>query len=195
MTTQNKQESAEGKGTQENTEKHTTKHADKLGVKPGVNKKPAGDSLVAKHKQEVAELNNKLLRMAAEMENVRKRSEQQISDLKKYAIADFSKEVIGVLENFHLIMNNAPMDKIENDEVVKKFFEGIDLTQKDLTKVLERNGIKRIFPVGEKFDHDQHQVINQVESDKESGTIIEVLQAGYVLQGRLLKEAMVIVAK
>ena len=141
------------------------------------------------------DFNDKLLRMAAEMENLKRRNQQQIAELKKYAIQDFAKEVIGILENFYLIMENAPGEHIAQDEIFSKFFEGIAITKNDLTKVLEQSGVKRIYPEGEKFDHNFHQVVSQVDSDQESGTIIQVIQAGYVLNDRLLKEAMVVVAK
>lgn len=141
------------------------------------------------------DLKNKLLRLAAELENTRRRSDQQASDLKKYAISDFAKEVIGVLENFYLIMDNAPTEEISQNDAIKSFFEGVKITHNDLLKVFEKNGIKRISPLGEKFDHHTQQVVSQIDSDKESGTVIKVLQAGYILNDRLLKEAMVVVAK
>ena len=141
------------------------------------------------------ELNNKILRLAAELENTRRRSEQQTSELKKYAISDFAKEVIGVLENFYLIMANAPIKEISQNKAINDFFEGVKITHNDLLKLFEKNGIKRIYPLEEKFDHHTQQVVSQVESKKESGTVIQVLQAGYILNDRLLKEALVVVAK
>ena len=153
------------------------------------------DILSQKHQKEMQDLNNKLLRVIAESENLRKRKEQQITELKKYAIADFAKEFIVVLENFHLILDNAPFDTIEKDEKLSNFYKGIEITKNDLTKVFEKNGIVRIYPLEQKFDHNLHQVINQVESDKEPGTVVQVLQAGYTLNDRLLKEAMVVISK
>jgi len=141
------------------------------------------------------DLNDKILRLAAELENTRRRGEQQVSELKKYAISDFAKEVIGVLENFYLIMDNAPSEEMAQNEAVNQFFEGVKITHNDLLKVFEKNGIKRIFPLGEKFDHNTQQVVSQVDSDQEAGTVVQVLQAGYILNDRLLKEAMVVVAK
>jgi len=141
------------------------------------------------------DLNDKILRLAAELENSRRRNEQQASELKKYAISDFAKEVIGVLENFYLIIDNAPTEEITKHEAITKFFDGVKITHNDLLKVFEKNGIKRINPLGEKFDHNTQQVISQIESDKESGTVVQVVQAGYILNDRLLKEAMVVVAK
>lgn len=148
-----------------------------------------------KESNKEAELNNKLLRMAAEIENLRKRNEQQVKELQKYAISDFAKEVIGVLENFYLIIDNAPDAEIQKSETIKKFYDGIKITHNDLLKLFEKNGIKRIYPLGEKFNHDNQQVVSQIKSDKASGTVIQVIQAGYMLNDRLLKEALVVVAQ
>ena len=147
------------------------------------------------HGVEVKDLNDKLLRLVAEIENLRRRNEQQNSDLKKYAISGFAKEIITVLENFYLILDNAPREIIAKDEKLNNFYKGIEITHKDLTKVFEKNGIVRVYPLGEKFDHNVHQVVNQIESDKPSGTVVQVMQAGYLLNDRLLKEAMVVISK
>jgi molecular chaperone GrpE len=151
--------------------------------------------LEVSQQQIIDELNRKVLSLAAEIENTRKRSEQQSSELKKYAIQGFAKEVIGVLENFYLIMDNAPNSEISKNETINKFFGGIEITHNDLVKVFEKNGIIRLYPIGEKFDHNFHQAVSQVESKEEPGTILQVIQSGYLLNDRLLKEAMVIIAK
>ena len=151
--------------------------------------------LKQKHKEEVSVLNDKLLRLGAEIENLRRRNEQQTSELKKYAVADFAKDIIGVLENFYLIIDNAPSEQILESETFSNFFKGIEMTHSDLTKVFEKNGITRIYPLDEKFDHNMHQAIKQVDSEKESGVVVQVLQAGYMLNDRLLKEAMVVISK
>ena len=143
----------------------------------------------------IADLNKKILSLAAEVENSRRRAEQQISDLKKFAIQGFAKDIINVLENFYLIIDNAPADELLADTKLKSFFEGVKLTHSDLLKLFEKNNITRIYPKGEKFDHNFHQVISQIDSEEESGTIVQVMQSGYILNGRLLKEAMVIVSK
>ncbi len=154
-------------------------------------KKPQKDD----SQEKISDLNQRLLRMAAELENTKKRAEIQNLELKKYAIQGFAKEVVAILENFHLIMDNAPSDEIKNNQAFVKFFQGIEITHQDLTKVLEKSGIKRIYPLGQKFDHHIHQAISKIDSKEESGTVIQVVQAGYILNDRLLKEAMVVVAK
>lgn len=182
----------EHKNNEENTQNPV---ADQAAAEPDTTAQTSQETSTPNYEQDVKDLNDKILRMAAELENMRRRNAQQATELKKYAIQDFAKEVITVLENFYLIMDNAPHDQMTQDEVLKNFFEGIKITHGDLTKVFEQNGIKRIHPLGEKFNHDIHQVVSQEESDQEPGTVLKVIQAGYTLNDRLLKEAMVVVAK
>ena len=144
---------------------------------------------------EVNNLKDQLLRMVAENENLRKRNLKEVTDLKKYAIADFAKKMVGVVENFHLIMENAPKETIEKNQDLQKFYKGIEITHSDLESLFEKNGIVRIYPLGEKFDPNLHQVVSQVKSDKEPGTVIQVLQAGYTLNERIIKESMVVISE
>ena len=143
----------------------------------------------------VKELEEKLVRSLAEVENTRNRFSKQLQDNTKYALTSFVKQLVNVFENFFRIIDNAPKDDIAKNEAFKAFFEGVDLTHKDLVSTLESSGIKRIHPLNEQFDHSLHQVISHVESDKASGTVVEVIQAGYALNGRILKEALVVIAK
>ncbi|MBL6785272.1 MAG: nucleotide exchange factor GrpE [Rickettsiales bacterium] len=143
----------------------------------------------------VKELEDKLVRSIAEIENTRNRYSKQLQDNSKFALSGFVKQLVNVFENFFRIIDNAPKDEIEKNEAFNAFFEGVNLTHKDLISTLESNGIKRIYPLNEAFDHNLHQVISHVESESDSGTVIEVIQAGYSLNGRILKEALVVVAK
>jgi molecular chaperone GrpE len=145
--------------------------------------------------QKVKDLEDKLIRSIAEIENTRNRYSKQLQDSAKFALSGFVKQLVNVFENFFRIIDNAPQDEIAKNEAFKNFFEGVNLTHKDLVNTLESSGITRIYPLNEKFDHNLHQVISHVESEKDSGTVIEVIQAGYSLNGRILKEALVVVAK
>ena len=145
--------------------------------------------------QKVKDLEEKLIRSIAEIENTRNRYSKQLQDSAKFALSGFVKQLVNVFENFFRIIDNAPKDEIAKNEAFNSFFEGVNLTHKDLINTLESSGVKRIYPLNEKFDHNLHQVISHVESDKDSGTVIEVIQAGYSLNGRILKEALVVVAK
>jgi molecular chaperone GrpE len=145
--------------------------------------------------QRVKDLEEKLIRSIAEIENTRNRYSKQLQDSAKFALSGFVKQLVNVFENFFRIIDNAPKDEIAKNEAFNSFFEGVNLTHKDLISTLESSGVKRIYPLNEKFDHNLHQVISHVESDKDSGTVIEVIQAGYSLNGRILKEALVVIAK
>lgn len=146
--------------------------------------------------QENAELKDQLLRTVAEMENLRKRTERDIQDARKYAVTNFARDLVNVLENLQLALLNIPAEARANDEKLATLAEGVEMTANELMRVFEAQGIVRIAPQGEKFDHNFHQAIAQVEdTSKEPGTIVQVLQAGYIIHDRLLRPAMVTVAK
>jgi molecular chaperone GrpE len=142
------------------------------------------------------ELKDQLLRAFAETDNLRKRTERDLQDARKYAVTGFARDLVNVLENLQLALLNIPAEARENDEKLATLAEGVEMTANELLRVFQNQGIIRIAPVGEKFDHNFHQAVAQVESgDAEAGTIIQVLQAGYVIHDRLLRPAMVTVAK
>jgi molecular chaperone GrpE len=150
----------------------------------------------SKLEEEVAKYKDMYLRAMAETENVRARAKRENEDTAKYATTKFAREMVGILENLVRASESMTPELRAGSEVVKKVADGIDMTLKELTGIFERNGIKRIDPKGEKFDHNFHQAVSQVESsDAEPGTVLNVLQAGYVLHDRLLRPAMVTVAK
>ena len=142
-----------------------------------------------------SDLNDKLLRTLAELDNVRRRSREEIEKASKFAISGFVGDLVLVAENFFLASENAPKDEIEKNAAVKNYAQAITMTEKELLKVLEKNQVKRIFPLGEKFDHNLHEAISQVESEAEEGSILQVVQAGYCVAGRLIRPALVAVAK
>jgi molecular chaperone GrpE len=145
---------------------------------------------------ENADLKDKLLRTLAELENTRRRADEDREKTIKFAITNFTKDLITVMENFHLAFNDVENKKLDENDSFQIFFQGIELTFNEFKKIFEKNNIKRLFPVGEKFDPDFHEAIAQVEDkDNESGIILEVMQAGYTLNGRILKPALVVVSK
>lgn len=149
--------------------------------------KPSPEELLARLQEENAKLKDAALRAMAEAENIRKRSEREIEDNNKYAVSGFARDLIAVLENLHRAEANLP----EGEQR-----EGIALIRKELEKIFEKNGIRRIEPKDEKFDHNFHQAVTQVENKEvEAGTILQVLQAGYVIRDRLLRPAIVVVSK
>lgn len=147
-----------------------------------------------KERQKSAELNNKLLRALAEIENVRRRAKVDLEKSNSYAISSFVSELVVVAENFFLACDNLPKDAMEKDNEVKNFVMGVDMTKKELMKILEKNKVKRVYPMGEQFNHDLHEAVSKVESDEEEGVVVQVVQAGYVIGDRLIRPALVGVA-
>ena len=154
-------------------------------------------SFNAKMNEENGQLKDQLLRLAADSENLRKRAAKQIEDAGKFAVNSFSKDMIEVLENLYLATNNIPAAALEEENEFTVVFKGIEMTKQTLLNVFEKHGIKRILPeVGGIFDHNLHQAVAQVEqADFAENSIVNVMRAGYVLHDRLIKPAMVIVAK
>lgn len=146
-----------------------------------------------------SDLNDKLLRSLAEIDNTRRRSREELEKASKYAISNFAGDLVLVVENFFLATENAPRAEIEKSSEVKHFFDAIEMTKKELVKVLEKNKIKRIYPLNEKFNHDFHEAIAHVEkpegSDVQEGDVVQVIQAGYSIADRLIRPALVGVSK
>ena len=143
----------------------------------------------------ISDQNNKNLRILAEIENLRKRSAQELEKANKYAVSKFAGELVFVVENLFLACDNAPQEEIEQSDSLKNFAMGVTMTKNELIKVLEQNGIKRIYPLNEKFDHNFHEAMSQTEGGGESETIKKVIQAGYTIGDRLIKPALVEVIK
>lgn len=147
-------------------------------------------------KKQAEEFKDAALRAKAEAENVRRRAAKDVEEANKYGVSAFAKDLISVVENMQRALDAVP-EEAQKDGVIKNLVDGVDLTQKELLGIFERRGIKRIDPeLGEKFDHNFHQAMAQVEDPKfEAGCIINVMQAGYVIHDRLLRPAMVAVSK
>ncbi len=142
-----------------------------------------------------SELNDKVLRCLAELDNIRRRSREELEKASKFAISNFVSDLVVVVENFFMASNNAPKEEIEKVPAIKHYADAIMMTEKELIKVLEKNQVKRIFPLNEKFNHHFHEAISHVESDAEEGTVVQVVQAGYSIADRLIRPALVAVAK
>jgi molecular chaperone GrpE len=151
---------------------------------------------VARLETENSELRDKLLRAMAEMENIRRRTEREKADIAKYAISKFAGDVVGVADNIHRAIEATPKDALSSDPALKSLAEGVEVTERELMNVLERHGIKRINPTNEKFDPNFHQAMFEEESmDVAPGAVVRVMQAGFMIEDRLLRPALVSVAK
>ena len=147
-------------------------------------------------REENAELKDKLLRAAAEMENLRRRTERDKSDTAKFAISNFARDVLTIADNIARAIEHVPDEAAEADEALKSFLEGMQVTERELQNVLERHGITRVDPKGERFDPNKHQAMFEVENaGVPEGTVVEVVQQGYSIAERVLRPALVGVAK
>ena len=149
-----------------------------------------------KLEDEIKALKDRLIRTVAEMENVRKRAEREKQDISRYAITKFAQDVVQVADNFQRAIDSVPTESLESDTTLKTFVDGVVLTEREFLNVFERHGIRRIDPKGEKFDPNLHQAIAEFPyPDVPDGTIAEVAQTGYVIEDRVLRPAMVVVAR
>ena len=158
---------------------------------------PAGpDQELAAARQEAAQLKDQLLRALAEAENVRRRAQREREDAAKYAIANFARDVLQVSDNLHRALEAIPAPALAADEALKNLHEGVSATERQLDSALERHQVKRVWPMGEKFDANLHQAMFEVPTaDQAPGTVVQVMQAGYLIHDRLLRPALVGVAK
>jgi molecular chaperone GrpE len=146
--------------------------------------------------EQVAELKDQLLRSVAELDNYRKRSEREKDQMRKFSIANFAKELLSAADNLRRALDAGPSSLEGTDESVKNLIVGVELTEKELLNAFEKNGIRKIEPLGEKFDYNFHQAMFEVESmDQEVGIVVQVLQPGYAIEDRVLRAAMVGVSK
>jgi molecular chaperone GrpE len=154
------------------------------------------DARIVSLEEEVAKLKDSFVRAVAETDNVRKRSQRDLEENSKYAITGFAKDMVSVLENLKRASESFTPEAVAESALLKTISEGVELTLQELLGIFQKFGIVRVDPMGQKFDHNLHQAVAQVESaDVETGTVIQVVQAGYMIADRLLRPAMVVVSK
>lgn len=147
-------------------------------------------------KAENKKLKEDFLRAYADAENTKRRCTQEIEKNNKYAVSSFAKNLLSVADNLDRALKSIPEDKKNDCEHLKSLLAGVEMTQHELDKVFEKFGIKKMDIEGKHFDPNFHQVIQEVEDkDKPSGTIVAELQTGYMINDRILREAMVVVTK
>ena len=153
------------------------------------------EDLIEKLNEEITDLKDQRLRAIAELENFRKRAEKDQSDALKYGISNFAKEIINIRDNIERAQSSIS-DETKNNEAIKSVIEGIDLIAQSVVSTFEKIGIKKIDSLNEKFDHNLHQAMMEIENDElDPGTIVQELIPGYTLHDRLLRPAMVGVSK
>jgi molecular chaperone GrpE len=144
-----------------------------------------------------AELKDRLLRTLAEMENLRKRTEREVADARLYGVASFARDILGVADNIRRALDTvSPELRASAEAGVKALIDGVELTERELLKALEKNGLRQFTPRGEKFDPNVHQAMYEVpNASVPAGSVVEVVQPGYMIGERVLRPAMVGVSK
>jgi molecular chaperone GrpE len=147
--------------------------------------------------QQAADFKDKLLRALAEMENLRKRTEREVADSRAYAITTFARDILTVADNMHRALNALDVGLREQaDASVKALLDGVELTERELLKVLDKHGVKKLEPLGQKFDPNRHQAMYEVpDASSPPGTVVQVIQDGFTIGDRVLRPALVAVAK
>ena len=158
-------------------------------------KSETAEEIIQKLNEEIEGLKDQRLRAVAELENFRKRAEKEQSDALKYGIANFAKEIINIGDNIERAKSSIS-DDVKSNDSIKSVVEGLDLIAQSTLSTFEKIGIKKIESLNEKFDHNLHQAMMEIEkNDCEPGTIVQELIPGYTLHDRLLRPAMVGVSK
>ena len=152
------------------------------------------DDEVAALKAELADLRDRLLRAVAETENVRRRADKDKADASAYAVTNFARDMLNISDYLRRALDGMP-EEVADD--LKSFIDGVEMTERELLNIFERHGIKKVNPeVGEKFDHKFHQAMFEVPTTEQApGSVMQVVAPGYVIKDRLLRPAMVGVAK
>ncbi len=177
----------------ENLDEDIIEAEEELETKEQEAEQSAADEEIEKLKAENRQLKEEFLRAYADAENTKKRCAQEIEKNNKYAISSFAKELLTVADNLHRAIEAVSSSNSENCEALRK---GVELTENELSKVFNKFGIQKMDIMDTVFDPNFHQVIQEVENkDKPNGTIIAELQTGYMLNDRILREAMVVVTK
>lgn len=155
-----------------------------------------GADQVAALEVENEELKDQILRLAAEMENLRRRTARDVADAKSYSVANFARDMLQVSDNLNRALQAIPDGAREQDAGLQALAEGVEMTERAMMSALERHGVKKIEPEGQKFDPNFHQAMFEIPNpDVPANTVQQVVQAGYVIGDRVLRPAMVGVAK
>lgn len=164
-------------------------------IQPDSPRPPDPDELIARLVAEMADLKDQLLRAVAETENVRRRAAKEKQDASKFAIASLARDLLAVPDTLDRAISSIG-EQVRAQEGVESLIEGMELTQRQLLGIFERHGVKPLQPLGEKFDPNFHQAMFEApDTGQPDGTIVQILQMGYVIGDRLLRPALVGVAK
>ena len=154
------------------------------------------DEIVLELEQKIVDLKDQLMRSLADGENLRKRTQKDVEHAKKYSHISFIKELVSSVDNLQRALQSIPEDTSSLPEPIKNLIVGLEIVEKEVISTLEKHNVKQINPLGEKFDYNFHQAMFEVvTNESDPGTIVEVSQKGYLLYDRLVRPAMVGIAK
>lgn len=167
---------------------------------PDTEPRPANDlppaTREAELEVELKKVKDQLLRAVAEAENGRRRAERERDDARRYGAAALARDILQISDNLRRALELVPADARKASEVLDALLVGLEATEREVLAAFEKNGIKKVTPLGERFDYNLHQAMFEAENTgKPPGTVVQVMQPGYVLHDRLLRPAMVGVAK
>lgn len=149
----------------------------------------------SRQEEEIKDLKDKLLRTVAEMENLRRRTQKDVADAREFSISKFARDILSVGDNLRRAIEHVP-DEEKDQPGLKSLLEGVEMTERELLTALEKNGVKKVDPVNEKFDPNFHQAMFEVPNPEvPNNTVAQVVQVGYVIGQRVLRPAMVGVSK
>lgn len=147
-------------------------------------------------KEENTALKDRVLRIMADMENLRRRTEKEIADAKIYGVSNFAREMLNVADNLRRTLANAPKDEVQSSETLGHILEGVELTERDLLSRLARFGVKPLTPEGKKFDPNLHEALFEIPDETvPAGTVKQVVETGYSIGERMLRPAKVGVSR
>jgi molecular chaperone GrpE len=183
-------------GQNDNQDK-TAAAADPVVSKPYIMPDDPEPNSVEALTKEAAESRDKMLRTLAEMENLRKRTQKEVADARTYGVSKFAGDIVDIADNLQRALDAVPADaKAAADPGLKALLEGVELTERSLLNALEKNGVKKFDPSGEKFDPNFQQAMYEVpDASVPAGTVVQVVQAGYTIGERVLRPALVGVSK
>lgn len=186
----------ESNGQNDNHDK-TVEAAEPVVSKPYIMPDDPEPNSVEALQKEAADSRDRMLRTLAEMENLRKRTQKEVADARVYGVSKFAGDIVDIADNLQRAIDAVPADaKASADPGLKALIEGVELTERSLLSALEKHGVKKIDPTGEKFDPNFHQAMYEVpDASVASGTVVQVVQAGYTIGERVLRPALVGVSK
>jgi molecular chaperone GrpE len=187
----------EPNGQNDNNQDQTAAAAEPVVSKPYIMPDDPEPNSVEALTKEAADARDKMLRTLAEMENLRKRTQKEVADARVYGVSKFAGDIVDIADNLQRAIDAVPADaKASADPGLKSLIEGVEITERSLLSALEKHGVKKIDPTGEKFDPNFHQAMYEVpDASVASGTVVQVVQAGYTIGERVLRPALVGVSK